>query len=326
MRVAMYYRNDDIRVEEMPQPIIGPGEILVRIMASGICGSDVMEWYRIRKAPLVLGHEISGDIVETGEGVNVYKKGDRITVAHHVPCNKCHYCMNGHHTVCDTLRKTNFYPGGFCELVKVPVINVDRGVFILPNHISYEEATFTEPIACVLRALRIAGFKSGQSVLVIGAGIAGLLFINITRALGAGLIMATDIVPYRIEAAKRFGADTNIRTADLVIVCTGASGAFKKALDSVDRGGVVLFFAPTAPGVTIPVSINDLFFRNDITLTTSYGGSPADYKDALTLISNRRVSVNDMITHRFGLSDTQKGFEITAKAGESIKVVIEPQR
>lgn len=320
MRVARYYNNNDVRLEEMPVPKVGRGEILVQVEACGICGSDVMEWYRIHKAPLVLGHELAGRIVE-GD-----KKGDRVTIAHHVPCYKCKYCINGHETACDTLRKTNIDPGGFSEFVRVPAINVERGVFVIPDHVSYEEATFTEPIACVLRAFRIARFRPGQSVLVIGSGIAGLLSIIVAKALGAGLIMAADIVPYRIEMAKRLGADTNIRSADLVMVCTGAEAALKQASGCVERGGVVLFFAPTGPNVTIPISINDLFFRNDITLTTSYAGSPSDYKDALELISSRKVNVKELITHRFGLADTQKGFQLVAKAQDSIKVIIEPRR
>ena len=177
MRVAMYYSNNDVRLEEMPTPQIGSGELLVKVHASGICGSDVMEWYRIEKAPLVLGHEIAGEVAAVGDGVEGYKEGDRITAAHHVPCNTCHYCLSGHHTVCDTLRQTNFDPGGFAEYVRLPAINVACGVFPLPDEVSYEEATFTEPLACVLRGQRMAGMQSGCSVLVIGSGIAGLLHV-----------------------------------------------------------------------------------------------------------------------------------------------------
>ncbi|MFX0095051.1 MAG: alcohol dehydrogenase catalytic domain-containing protein [Candidatus Hodarchaeota archaeon] len=115
MRVAMHYSNDDVRLEDMSIPQIGPEELLVKVIASGICGSDAMEWYRIRKAPLVLGHEITGEIAEIGSGVKKYKKGDRVFVSHHVPCNTCRYCVNDHHTACETLHQTNYYPGGFAE-------------------------------------------------------------------------------------------------------------------------------------------------------------------------------------------------------------------
>ncbi|GAI87038.1 unnamed protein product, partial [marine sediment metagenome] len=117
MRVAMWYSNRDVRVEEMPVPQIGSGELLVRVEASGICGSDVMEWYRLDRAPLTLGHEIGGQIVAVGDGVERYQEGDRVSAAHHVPCNTCYYCLSGHHTACDTLRRTNFDPGGFAEYI-----------------------------------------------------------------------------------------------------------------------------------------------------------------------------------------------------------------
>lgn len=178
MRVLMYYSNKDVRLEEMPIPKVGPGELLMKVKASGICGSDVMEWYRRDKVPLVLGHETAGEVVEVGKGVQKFQPGDRIAATHHVPCNTCHYCLNGHHTVCDTLLKeTHFHPGGFAEYVRVPAINVDRGVFKIPGGVTYEQASFMEPLACVLRGQRNAGLKPGQSVLVLGSGISGLLHV-----------------------------------------------------------------------------------------------------------------------------------------------------
>lgn len=340
MKVAMYYNNNDVRIEEMPRPKVGPGELLMRVEASGICGSDVMEWYRIHKAPLVLGHEVAGVVEEAGKGVKKYKVGDRIVAAHHVPCLECYYCRTGHETSCDTLRKTNFFPGGFAEYVRLPEINVDRGVFLIPDNLSFEEASFAEPLACVLRGQRVAGIKPGQTVLVIGSGISGLLHVKLARSLGAGKIFATDINPFRLEAAKKFGADTVFnakedvparvrelnegRLADLVIVCTGAVPAINQALHSVERGGTILFFAPTDKGVTVPVSINELFFRNDITFTTSYAGTPSDYKDALDLIGSGKVKVSDMITDRLSLDEIVKGFQLVAGAKDSIKVIVKP--
>jgi L-iditol 2-dehydrogenase len=342
MRVAMYYSNKDVRLEEMPVPDIGPGEMLVRVMASGICGSDVMEWYRRDRAPLVLGHEIGGEVVAVGEGVKRYKIGDRITAAHHVPCNTCHYCLAGNHTICETLRQTNFYPGGFAEYIKLPAINVERGIFPLPDDVSYEEATFVEPLACVLRGQRRAGMRAGKSVLIIGSGIAGMLHIKLARALGAGRIIATDIRDFRLKAASRFGAEAVIHAredvpkrlrelnsgylADLVVLCTGATEAISPAFQSVERGGTILFFAPTNVGVAIPLSINELFWRRDVTLTTTYAGSPTDYATALELIRAGRVTVRDMITHRLGLAETGLGFELVAQAQDSLKVIILPQK
>ncbi|MCB7128206.1 MAG: zinc-dependent dehydrogenase [Candidatus Brocadiales bacterium] len=341
MRVAVYYNNSDVRLEERPVPKVGDGELLVKVMASGVCGSDVMEWYRVKKAPLILGHEITGEIVEVGEGVVQYKKGDRVFVSHHVPCNTCHYCLNGNHTACDTLHTTNFDPGGFAEYLRVPEINVDRGVYVLPGEMSYEDGSFIEPLACVVRGQRTARLRPGGSVLVIGSGISGLLHIALARALGAGRIIATDLNEYRLDMAGKFGADAVMRAsddvparlpemnsgrlADVVIVCAGALPAFEQALRSADRGGTVLCFAPTEPGVELPVPVND-FWRNSITIMPSYGAAPVDIATAMELIRARRVPVNEMITHRLGLTETGKGFGLVAGGGESVKVIIEPQR
>ena len=345
MRVGMYYNNRDVRVEEMATPKAGPGEILVKVMASGICGSDVLEWYRIKKAPRVLGHEIAGEIVELGEGVKQYKIGQRVFVSHHIPCNTCYYCLKGYHTACETLHTTNFDPGGFAEYLRVPRLNVDRGVFVLPDEVSYEEGTFIEPLGCVLRGQRVVRFQPGDSVLILGVGISGLLHLQAARALGAGHILATDINDFRLNAAKEMGADAvlnvatdkksaedfsqwvrqanNNRLVDLAIVCTGALSAFKQALASVDRGGTVLCFATTEPGVDIPVPMNE-FWRNEIKLMPSYGNAPLDAIIAIELIRARRLPLEKMITHRLPMNQIGLGFQLVAEAKDSIKVIIEP--
>ncbi|MBC7231085.1 MAG: alcohol dehydrogenase catalytic domain-containing protein [Actinobacteria bacterium] len=323
----------------MPVPEIGPREMLVKVMASGICGSDVMEWYRIKKAPLVLGHEIAGEIAKTGEEVDRYRVGQRVFVSHHIPCNTCRYCLNGNHTACETLHTTNFFPGGFAEYLRVPELNVDRGVFPLPDGMTYEQGTFIEPLACVVRGQRVAGLEAGQSVAVLGSGISGLLHIALAGALGAGRIIATDISPYRLEAARRFGADAAVpasedvparirehndgRPVDVAIVCAGELSAYRQALESLDRGGRLLCFAPTRPGVDLPVPVND-FWRNGIAIVPSYGGSPRDIMVAMELIRARRVPVEEMITHRLPLEEAQEGFRLVAEAAESIKVVLLP--
>ncbi len=341
MYVAMYYNNNDVRIEEMSVPEINDNELLVKVQASGICGSDVMEWYRIKKAPLVLGHEMAGDVVQVGKNVEKYKVGDRVFVSHHVPCNTCRYCLDDQHTLCDTLHSTNFYPGGFAEYLRVPEINVDRGVFLLPKEMSYDEGVFIEPLACVVRGMRIVGMKPGASVLVIGSGIAGLLHIKLARALGAGRVIATDIDDYRLETAKKLGADMVInakenvtekvkkyndgRLADIVVLCTGALPAVKQAIDSVDRGGTLLFFAPTEPGVEIPFPLFDLWNKG-VNMVSTYAGGPRDIADAIELIRFKKVTVTDMISHKLPLSEAAKGFKLVAQAQESIKVVLYPQK
>jgi L-iditol 2-dehydrogenase len=339
MKVAMYYNNHDVRIEEMPIPSIGDDELLVKVKSSGICGSDVMEWYRIKKAPRVLGHEIAGDIVKVGKKVKKYTVGERVFVSHHVPCNSCVFCKRDQHTLCHTLHSTNFYPGGFAEYIRIPKINVDIGVFPLPTTMSYDEGVFIEPLACVVRGFRIAGMKKGMSVAVIGSGMSGLLHIKLAKAYGARRIMATDINAFRLRTARSMGADVAInakedvpkkiregnqgKLADLVVLCTGVPTAVTQALNSVDVGGTILFFAPTAPDVTIPFPLFDLWNKS-VKMVSTYAGSPRDIAEAIKLIASKKIDVTDMISHRLPLTDAAKGFELVAKADESIKVILVP--
>ncbi|MDD5686866.1 MAG: zinc-dependent dehydrogenase [Elusimicrobia bacterium] len=339
MKVAVYYNNKDIRIQEVPVPAIGDDELLLKVMASGICGSDVMEWYRIKKAPIVLGHEAAGVVSSVGKKVKKYKVGDRIFVSHHVPCNECHYCLNGHHTACETLHKTNFYPGGFAEYIRIPKINIDKGTYILPDSMSFEEGTFIEPIGCAVRGQRLLGIKPGNCVLVLGCGMSGILHIQLSKIYGAGKVIAADLNEYRISMAKKFGADYAInaskniseeilklndnRLADAVIVCTGALSASKQALKLADRGGKILFFAVPEPGIDLPIPIND-FWRNEMTTLTSYGAAPDDLSASLDLMKSGKIKVKDMITHRFSLDETGLGFKTVAEAKESMKVIIIP--
>jgi L-iditol 2-dehydrogenase len=339
MRVAIYYNNRDVRLQEMPVPQIGAGELLIRTRASGICGSDLMEWYRIKKAPLVLGHEITGEVVEVGVGIQHFKIDDRVFSSHHVPCGKCRYCVAGHQSVCELLRTTHFDPGGFAEYIRVPRINVELGTLRIPDSMTFDEGSFIEPLACVVRAQRFADIGPGQTVLVIGSGISGLLHLQLARARGAARIIATDISEYRLNAAKRFGADGIIngaedvparlreandgRLADRVIVCTGAMPGIQQAIKSLDRGATLLFFAPTAAGIDVPIPLFD-FWRDEIKVVTSYAGSGADLQESLRLISERKVRVGEMVTHRLPLAQTELGFELTASGQDSIKVIIDP--
>ncbi len=338
MDVAMYYNNNDVRIEKMPIPKINDNELLVKVKASGICGSDVMEWYRIKKAPCVLGHEMAGDIVEAGKNIKNYKIGDRVFVSHHVPCNSCEYCQNDQHTLCHTLHSTNFDPGGFAEYLRVPEINVRNGTYLLPKAMSYEEGAFIEPLACVVRGMRIAEMKPKQNILIIGSGISGLLHIKLAKAKNANKIISTDIENYRLKMAKKMGADVVINAkenvpeqvkkhndgnlADLVVLCTGASSAVKQTLQSINTGGTILFFAPTKHGVEIPFPLFDLWNKG-VKMVSTYAGAPKDIQEAIDLIKTKKVKVLDMITHRLPLSEIQKGFKLVAEAKNSMKVIIE---
>jgi len=341
MLAGVYYNNSDVRVEERPIPTIGPGEALMRVHASGICGSDVLEWYRVPKAPIVLGHEVSGDIVEVGEGVDQVSVGDRVAVSHHVPCNACPQCLSGFHTACHTLHTTNFDPGGFAEYIRIPQLQTDRGILVLPDSVSYEAGTFVEPLGCVVRAQTRAGVRPGSTVLVIGSGISGLLHIRLAAALGAGAVFATDVSPYRLDWALRSGATAAFdaiaagddlpemlkqhnggKLADLVILCTGAASAIDQGLACLENGATFVVFAVPAPGQNHPMPLNDLW-RREVTVRTAYGAAPADLQTALDLIAAGRVDVDDLVTHRLPLSRIAEGFKLVADASESVKVVVE---
>jgi len=341
MLVAVYYNNRDIRIQEMPKPEIASDEILVKVMACGICGSDVIEWYRVPKAPRVLGHEATGIIEKTGEKVTRYNVEDRVFVSHHVPCNKCQYCLKGHHTACETLHTTNYYPGGFSQYIQVPKMNVEYGVYRLPPDMSYHEGTFIEPLACVIRGQRLATIQKEDTLLIIGSGISGILHIQLAKLKGVQKIVAADINPYRLKLAEKFGAHHTINSkeylpqklkeinegkpADQVVICTGAKQAALTSLECVDKGGTILFFAVPDPTVKIPVPITQ-FWRNEITLKTSYGAAPHDLEESLEILAQKKVNVTDMITHKLSLQQTAEGFRLVADAGESLKVIIEPNR
>ena len=341
MLTAVYYNNHDIRLQDVPIPQIGEDEALLKVMASGICGSDVIEWYRVPKAPIVLGHEATGVIDKVGTKVKNLKVGDRVFVSHHVPCNQCRYCQRGSHTACHTLHTTNYYPGGFSQYIRVPKINLDFGIYKLSEDMSFEEGTFIEPLACVSRGQRLANMQKDDTLLIIGSGISGILHTQLAKFKGVENVIIADINPYRLDLAKKFGANqaliakenlpqklkdiNNGRLADQVVVCTGATSAALTALDCVESGGTILFFAVPDPTIKLPVPINQ-FWRNEITIRTSYGAAPNDLEDSMRVLSTKQLNIKDMITHRLSLSEAQKGFSLMAEAGKSLKVILEPNR
>jgi L-iditol 2-dehydrogenase len=340
MKVGVYYSNSDVRVEERPDPKIGDRDILVKVIACGLCGSDLLEWYRIKRAPLVLGHEPAGVVVKAGKLVTNVKAGDRVFITHHVPCHACHHCLTGHETACTKFQsENNFEPGGFSQLLRVSGKSVETGTFVLPDSMTFEQATFIEPLGTAVRAMRTIGLKPAQSVLVLGSGVAGLLIIKLARALGAGNILASDISHYRLEKARQFGANHTFtsgidvptfvrqvndnRLADVVVLSAGALPAARSALQSAERGGTILFFAVPKPGETVDVDFNP-FWRDDITIKTCYGAAPLDNQQAIDLIRHGTVTVTDMVTHRFGIDSIGKAFATGAQPDGCIKIIVEP--
>lgn len=312
-------------MRDMPIPKIGNGEILVKVLASGICGTDLMEWYRIKKAPRILGHEITGEIVKSNS--KKFKVGQRVFVSHHVPCGKCKYCLSNNHTACSVLHEGNYDPGGYSEFVRAPKTNVDIGTYILPKNVSFEEGTMIEPLACAIRGQRIIDIKKRQTVLIFGCGVSGLLNIALAKLKGAKVI-AVDINEFRLNKAKLSGADEAIHAsknidikADRIILCTGAINAVEQAFKCIDRKGVILLFA--IPNIDIKIPTAD-FWRNEITLTSSYGAAPVDLGESLRLLKNKKINAKEMITDVLPLEKIQEGFKIASDAKESLKIVLKP--
>jgi L-iditol 2-dehydrogenase len=335
MKVAKWYNNQDIRIEDVPTPRPGPDEMLVKVISCGICGSDIVEWYRLPRAPLVPGHEIGAEVVEVGQAVKKFNPGDRVFVAPKVPCMQCEYCKNGHYPACTHIKER--LPGGFAEYVLVPNTLVANGTYRLPDSISYDQSTFIEPLACVVRAQRLAGVQQGQTVMVFGCGMSGLLHIKLAKAENCQVI-ATDVNARRLELAAGLNAEITIdatenvaerllyandRKADVVILCTSAMSAVDQAWKCVDKGGVIVFFAVPGPDRQISIPLND-FWTKEIKILTSYYCGPPDIIDAIDLIESETVKVDDMITHRLPLKDVTRGFQLVLDGTESIKVIINP--
>lgn len=335
MRVSIWYNNRDIRLRDVPMPKAGPKEMLVKVIACGICGSDIVEWYRLPRAPLVQGHEIGGQVVEVGEEVKNFKVGDRVFIAPKVPCMECDYCKNGHYPVCSSVKER--MPGGFAEYILVPESIVESGTSLLPENISYDLSTFIEPLACVVRSQRLAGIKEGQTVMVLGCGVSGLLHIKLAKLINCRVI-AIDINPKKLEFSQKIGADHSLlaedtileqlasikqEKADAVFLCTSALSAIDLAWKCVDKGGVIVFYAVPEPEKTVTVPIND-FWRKEIRIITSYYCGPPDIEMAIRLIEEETIELEDKITHRFPLKDIEKGFQVVSDGRESLKVIIRP--
>jgi L-iditol 2-dehydrogenase len=338
MKVAMYYGKNDIRIEEKPTPKIGENEALVEMKACGVCGSDLMDWYLKSRAPLVLGHEPAGVIVEKGGKVEDFNVGDRVFVHHHVACLTCHYCLHGDYTLCEQFHKTNIQPGGFAEYFKVPAPNLQIDTLGIPENLSFEEATFIEPIGCCLRGLKKCNAQTGDSVAVIGVGTIGAIHVALSKIFGAAKTFASDIIDFRLNAAKRFGADVTVnsekedfasvvgaetdgRGADVVIVTAPSLDAYKASLSVCRKGGKLSVFAPIEVGQNLQLSVKELFF-SEVQIIPSYSTSHLETRTALELIKSGALRVKDLITHRFRLVEAAEAFKTARESKESLKVMV----
>ncbi len=348
MRVARLHGWGDVRVEEAPVPLPGAGEALVRIDACGVCGSDALDWYVARKAaarPVVLGHEPAGVVVALGEGVATLSVGDRVFVHHHAPCLACAECRRGLWSSCATWRGRHLEPGGFADYALASATTVAHDTLVLPDAMEMETASFIEPVACGVRAVRRHGrIERDDVVLVVGLGAMGLLIAQIARDAGARAVVGSDFLPDRRELAARIAVDIALdpraaavaatarelsggRGADVVVVCPGDAAAVKAGIDAAAPGARVVCFTPLPPESPLDLDLSSLYFR-EITLTQSYSCGPDETREALRLLSEGRLDVAPLVTHRVGLGGV--GDAILRAAGKGsvagIKTIVFPAR
>jgi L-iditol 2-dehydrogenase len=335
MKAAVWYNNSDIRLEDLPLRRPGPREILVKVISCGICGSDIVEWYRLPRAPLVQGHELGAEVVEVGAAVTRFRPRDRIFMAPKVPCGTCSYCRDGHFPQCSGIKER--LPGGFAEYILVPELLVERGTYLLPEAISYDQSTFIEPLACVVRSQRLAGLAEGRSVLILGCGMSGLLQVQLAKTKKCAVV-ATDPIERKLALARGFGADLALpstedvpkrltahlgKKADVVMVCTSALPAVEQAWSCVDKGGAVIFFAVPGPEKRVVIPVND-FWTKEVRILTSYYCGPPDIEEAMGLLAARKIEVDRLITHRLPLEEVGRGFRLVMDGKEAVKVIIRP--
>lgn len=346
MKVARLYSATDIRVEEFDRPVPGPGQALVRTRACGICTGDIMGWYLERRAPLVFGHEPAGDIVALGEGAGDvigrdgrgWAVGDRVFVHHHAPCGACRHCRRGNPVHCPTWRRTNLIPGGMAEYFLVSGENLATDTLRLPDSMSYAAGSLIEPAACAVKSLRRAGLAPGDTVLVVGLGIMGMLHVLLGKAAGLNVIGA-DLVDFRLARAKELGADAVIDVrratlaegmleanggakADAVICGPGSIEAMEGSIEAAAPGGRVVLFTTSKPDDVLPIRPYRIYF-DEISIVPSYSCGPEDTQAAFDAIAGGVIREEDLITHRFGVDRITEAFAAAAQVDVALKTIVE---
>ena len=331
MKTITYHAHNDIRLEDIPIPNIDAGELLVRVHGCGLCGSDILKIAQQAPPPVILGHELTGTIVQRGSAVTSSEVGQRVVVAHHVPCGACHYCRHHNYSMCAAFKASNIDPCGFSEYIRVPAAHVQHTTLVLPDTLSAEEGSFIEPLACCVRAVKRTSLLPGDSVVVMGLGSVGLLMLQAVKALGAGefgsvRVYGVDLVPERLELARKLGADevfaapsdeqglrqllapyTDGRGVDAAILTAPGARPFLQALASVRKGGTLNIFA--AHSGAIPFNLETIY-QQELTITSTYSSSPQELRESLELLSRRLVRVDRLISHRLPLERFNEGVQL----------------
>jgi L-iditol 2-dehydrogenase len=345
VKAAVYRGTGDLRVEEVPIPEIGPGELLVRVAACGVCGTDLKKIEKgLVPPPRIFGHEIAGRVAGVGGGVSAFREGDAVVVHHHIPCRTCYYCRVGAYAQCGTYKRNGttagFEPagGGFAEYVRVLPWIVAGGTIRVPDGVRPEEAALVEPVNTCLKAVRKAGVGPGQTVLVVGQGPIGSMLMQLCRWAGAAVVVS-DRFRDRLDLARTLGASvaleaasdvagevrglTEGRGADVAFLAAIGQAPFQQAVDATRAGGRIVPFAATSPGERVEVDLGALSAAEK-DLVSSYSAS-VDVQDlAAELVFSRQVRVAELITHRFALAEAPQAIALAARPGPGVmKVMLE---
>ncbi len=346
MQAAVYRGVNDVRIETVPVPQIGPGEMLLRVHSCGVCGTDLKKIATgSHSAPRIFGHETSGVVAAVGKNVREYRPGDRVIVFHHIPCRECFYCRHKTFAQCATYKKVGcsagFEPsgGGFAEYVRVMDWVVEHGTVRIPDGVSYEQACFVEPINTCMKGIEALRLQRGETVLTIGQGPIGIILSVLARRAGASLI-TSDLYPERLKIGASFGLDNSIevsrtnvvervreltegRGADAVMLAVGSNSLIRTAMDATRPGGRVLLFAQTQHGEAIidPAAV----CVDEKTLVGSYSASVDLQEESARFVMNREMDLERLVSHRFPLDQSTKALELAAHPQpSSMKIMIQP--
>ncbi len=347
MKAAVLETIENLKIKEIPKPVPLSGEILVKIKACAICGTDVRVYHHGHKHirfPRVTGHELTGEIVEIGDRVKNYKVGQKLAVDPAIPCGSCYYCRRGMQSMCLNLKAIGYhYNGGFAEFMVVPEDAVKNGcVNLLPSNVSFEEGALAEPCACAINGQELSQIKPGDTVVIIGAGPLGCIHMQLARVRGAAKVIAIDLSPSRLNFAANFvepdvtidsssddaiskvRAETQGRGADKIIVACPSGKAQEDSLKMISPRGIVNFFGGLPKDKPFIKFDSNLLHYGEFYVVGTHGSAPRDNKLALQLISQGKIKVEELITHRLPLDKLEEGIRL-AESGESMKVVICPE-
>lgn len=343
MKASVCYKQNDLRIEDLPIPEISDNEVLIKMLACGLCGTDIQ---KIRgdtvNKPTVLGHEVVGEIVKKGKNVSKFEIGDRVITAIHVPCFTCHYCNKGHYTICEQFRTNNIDPGGFSEFIRIPELHLNHLTHKVSNNVTDEEATLIEPIACCLHGLKQADIRPNDSVLIMGAGTIGILHAQLAKIKGANKVIVSDMSKFKLQKALNVGCDyainikekniidevnkiTDGQGVDVIVIAAGVSSLVADAVNMVRRAGKIIVFSGFDKNKLVTLDVSR-FFKDEISIIGTYSVTPYEFPEALDLLEKRKLNTKEMITHVYPLNKLSEAIDISTNPEQPVlKVIIKAE-